>query len=212
MLQRASSMHTRPSAVHPDEPSTPTGDRLLPRTRLTGAALAAGTLAWVAGLAVAADRVKDEIVPVEIVGSMLFLLGVFPLVALVLATRGTGERKGRAIPAVEMALLVPAMAWCPIALVYREDPPAWTIPLDLCWPLSMLGMLVLGVAVVRTGRYRGFLRWQFLLCGLWLVAALPAQALLGDTGGTIAGGAWLALTYGVLGVRLAASPRCLTGT
>jgi|SRR5437868_10313250 len=205
------SLHTHPSKVHPDGPPAPTGDRLL-RTRLTGAALATGTAAWVTGLVVAGDRIKDEIVPVEIVGSLLFLLGVFPLVALVLATRGTGERKGRAIPVVEMALLVPAMAWCPIALIYQDDAPAWTIPLDLCWPLSMLGMLVLGIAVATTGRYRGFLRWQFLLCGLWLVATLPAQALLGDTGGTITGALWLALTYGVLGVRLAVSPRCLTTT
>ncbi|QXJ19660.1 hypothetical protein AGRA3207_000225 [Actinomadura graeca] len=202
-------MHIRPSTVHPGGPPA-ADDPLRTRTRLTGAALAAGTLAWVAGLAVAAGHAKDEIVTVEIVGSLLFLLGVLPMVALVHATRGTGERKGRAIPLAEMALLVPAMAWCPIALVYREDPPAWTIPFDLCWPLSMLGMLVLGAAVAKTGRYRGSLRWQFLLCGLWLVAALPAQALLGDTGGTIAGAAWLALTYGLLGVRLAVSPQHLT--
>ncbi|MFB4306279.1 hypothetical protein [Actinomadura sp. GTD37] len=200
-------VHVRPSSVYPDDPSGSEPGGLLLRTRLTGAALAAGTTAWIIGLLIAGNEVQDEIVPIEIWGSMAFLLGVLPLVALVLSTNATGRRKGRYIAMVEMALLVPALVWCPLAVAYDGETPGWVMPFDLCWPLSMLGMLVIGICVAIVGRYRGLLRWQFLLCGLWLLVAGVGQAALGDDGGTYPGTAWLGLTYGVLGLRLALTPR-----
>ncbi|MEV4676287.1 hypothetical protein AB0K34_31975 [Actinomadura sp. NPDC049382] len=200
-------VHIRPSSVYPNDPADPGPGGLLLRTRLTGAALAAGTAAWIIGLLIAGDRVHDEVVPVEIWGSMAFLFGVLSLVALVLSTNATGRGKGRYIAMVEMALFVPALIWCPLAIAYPDETPAWVIPFDLCWPLSMLGMLVIGIAVAKVGRYRGLLRWHFLLCGLWLVVAGVGQAVLGEEGGTYPGTAWLGLTYGVLGLRLAVTPR-----
>ncbi|GAA1778438.1 hypothetical protein [Actinomadura chokoriensis] len=200
-------VHVRPSSVYPDEPSGSAPGGLLLRTRLTGAAAVAGTAAWITGLLIAGNEVQDEIVPVEIWGSMAFLLGVLCLVALVLSTNATGGGKGRSIAIVEMVLFGPALVWCPLAVAYDGDTPGWVIPFDMCWPLSMLGMLVLGIAVARVGRYRGLLRWQFLLCGLWLPVAGIGQAVIGDDGGTLPGTAWLGLSYGVLGLRLALTPR-----
>lgn len=200
-------VHVRPSSVYPDEPSGSAPGGLLLRTRLTGAAVVAGTTAWITGLLIAGNEVQDEIVPVEIWGSMAFLLGVLCLVALVLSTNATGAGKGRSIAIVEMVLFGPALVWCPLAVAYDGDTPGWVIPFDMCWPLSMLGMLVLGIAVARVGRYRGLLRWQFLLCGLWLPVAGIGQAVIGDDGGTLPGTAWLGLSYGVLGLRLALTPR-----
>ncbi|GAA1850229.1 hypothetical protein [Actinomadura bangladeshensis] len=200
-------VHVRPSSVYPDEPSGAAPGGLLLRTRLTGAAVVAGTAAWITGLLIAGNEIQDEIVPVEIWGSMAFLLGVLCLVALVLSTNATGGGKGRYIAIVEMVLFGPALIWCPLAVAYDGDTPGWVIPFDLCWPLSMLGMLVLGIAVARVGRYRGLLRRQFLLCGLWLPVAGIGQAVIGDDGGTLPGTAWLGLSYGVLGLRLALTPR-----
>ncbi|RKS76722.1 hypothetical protein BZB76_2080 [Actinomadura pelletieri DSM 43383] len=200
-------VHIRPSSVYPHDPSDPGPGGLLIRTRLTGAALVAGTTAWITGLLIAGDDLQDDVVPVEIWGSLAFLLGVASLVVLVLSTNATGSRKGRYIPIVELVLLVPAMIWCPLIVAYPEDTPAWVIPFDICWPLSMLGMLVIGIAVAKVGRFRGVLRWQVLLCGLWLVVAGAGQAALGDEGGTYPGAAWLGISYGVLGLRLAVTPR-----
>jgi hypothetical protein len=127
--------------------------------------------------------------------------------AVVLSTNATGAGKGRYIAIVEMVLFGPALVWCPLAVAYDGDTPGWVIPFDMCWPLSMLGMLVIGIAVAKVGRYRGLLRWQLLLCGLWLPVAGVGQAVIGDDGGTIPGTVWLGITYGVLGLRLAFTPR-----
>lgn len=200
-------MHIRPSSVYAHEPSDPGPGGLLIRARVTGAALAAGATAWIAGLLEGGARIRDEVVPVEIWGSLAFLVGVMALVVLVLSTNATGQGKGRYIAIVEMVLLVPAMVWCPLVVAYPDDTPAWVIPFDICWPLSMLGMLVLGIAVVRVGRFRGLLRWQVLLCGLWLVVAGVGEAALGDDSGLYPGLVWLGVSYGLLGLRLAVTPR-----
>lgn len=200
-------VHIRPSSVYPDEPAGSEPGGLLLRTRLTGAAVAAGATAWIIGLMIAGNEVRDKIVPVEIWGSMAFLFGAWSLVSLVLSTNATGAGKGRYIAIVEMVLFGPALIWCPLAVAYDGDTPGWVIPFDMCWPLSMLGMLVIGIAVAKVGRYRGLLRWQLLLCGLWLPVAGVGQAVIGDDGGTIPGTVWLGITYGVLGLRLAFTPR-----
>ncbi|MFI0484952.1 hypothetical protein [Actinomadura sp. 9N215] len=205
-------VHIRPSSVYAHDPSDRGPGGLLIRTRIAGAALAAGTTAWIAGLLEGGVRISEEVVPAEIWGSLAFLVGVMALVVLVLSTNATGHRKGRYIAIVEMVLLVPAMVWCPLVIAYPDDTPAWVTPFDMCWPLSMLGMLVIGIAVVRVGRYRGLLRWQFLLCGLWLVVAGVGQGALGDDGGTYPGMVWLGLTYGLLGLRLAITPHIVLPT
>ncbi|TDD29484.1 hypothetical protein E1287_30960 [Actinomadura sp. KC06] len=204
--------HIRPSSVYPHDPSDPGPGGLLIRARIAGAALVVGTTAWIAGLLEGGVRIRDEVVPAEIWGSMAFLVGVMSLAVLVLSTNATGSRKGRYIAIVEMVLLVPAMVWCPLVIAYPEDTPGWVIPFDMCWPLSMLGMLVMGIAVARVGRFRGLLRWQVLLCGLWLVVAGVGEAVLSDDAGTYPGTAWLGLSYGLLGLRLVVTPRIVLPT
>ncbi|WP_344899057.1 hypothetical protein [Actinomadura meridiana] len=202
-------MHIRPSSVYSHDPSDPGPGGLLIRTRVARAALAVGATAWMAGLLEGGARIREEVVPAEIRGSLAFLVGVMALVVLVLSTNATGQGKGRYIAIVELVLLVPAMVWCPLVIAYPDDTPAWVLPFDMCWPLSMLGMLVIGIAVVRVGRYRGLLRWQVLLCGLWLVVAGVGEAVLGDDNGTYPGLVWLGLSYGILGLRLAVTPRII---
>ncbi|MFI0369576.1 hypothetical protein ACH35V_17010 [Actinomadura sp. 1N219] len=205
-------MHIRPSSVYSHDASAPGPGGLLLRARIAGAALVVGTTAWIAGLLEGGVRVRDEVVPAEIWGSMAFLVGVMSLVVLVLSTNATGSRKGRYIAIVEMVLLVPAMVWCPLVIAYPDDTPGWMIPFDMCWPLSMLGMLVVGIAVARVGRFRGLLRWQVLLCGLWLFVAGVGEGVLGDEAGTYPGMVWLGLSYGLLGLRLVVTPRIVLPT
>lgn len=200
-------VHVQPSSVYPEEPAGSEPGGLPLWTRLTGTVVTAGTTAWITSLIIAGNGIRDKIVPIEVWGSMAFLFGALFLVALVLSTNATGRGKGRYIAIVEMALFVPALIWCPLEVAYDGDTPGWVIPFDMCWPLSMLGMLVLGIAVAKVGRYRGLLRWQLLLCGLWLPVAGVGQAVIGDDGGSVPGTVWLGLSYGVLGLRLAFTPR-----
>ncbi|WP_030168671.1 hypothetical protein [Spirillospora albida] len=197
--------------VHTEPAAPPAAARTVPaaRTRITGAALAVGTSAWIAGLTTAGKDFEDgKVVPLEIWAGMVFLFGLFPFVALLRATGAAGPRKGRVLCAVEMALLVPAMVWCPLAVAAGDgEEPAWMIPFDLCWPLSMALMLAVGICVAVTGRFRGPLRWLPLLCGLWLPVAGAGQGMLEGAAGTVPGAAWLGLTYGLTGLLLAAAPR-----
>ena len=76
----------------------------------------------------------------------------------------------------------------------------WMI-FDICWPLSMLGMLIIGIRVAIADRWTGALRWQTLFAQSWLVWALPLGAIPGV-------GLWGAvvqtiLGYGGLGLLLA---------
>ncbi|WP_067472211.1 hypothetical protein [Actinomadura hibisca] len=188
----------------PDTTAPPAGRSLLRRARLSGAALTAGALTWVATMPAAESQ--DEMSRIEVAGGLAFQFGLLPVIALVLAARATGARKGRAFPVVEMALLVPAMLWSALAVVFGEDQPGWMVVLDVCWPLSMVFLLVLGIAVAVTGRFTGLLRWQFLLAGLWFFFGMGGQIVGGDTGAMLAGGAWLVVAYAGLGLRLAITP------
>ncbi|MFC4048641.1 hypothetical protein ACFOY4_03005 [Actinomadura syzygii] len=199
--------HAQPGSIYSPDPHDSAPGGLLLRARLTGIAVAAGATTWISALLYTGNRMKEEVIPVEIWGSMAFMLGALSLVALVLSTNATGRRKGRYIAKVELVLMAAAVVWCPLVIAYPDDTPAWVIPFDMCWPLSMIGMFVIGVAVVRVGRFRGLLRWQFLLCGLWLLVAGVGQGVLGDDGGSYPGTVWLGLSYGVLGLRLAVTPR-----
>jgi hypothetical protein len=50
---------------------------------------------------------------------------------------------------------------------------------DMCWPLSMIFMIVVGIMAIRAKRWAGWQRFVPLFCSLWLVVALllglPAQ-------------------------------------
>ncbi len=43
---------------------------------------------------------------------------------------------------------------------------------DLCWPLSMLFMIVVGIMAIRANRWAGWQRFVPLICALWLPASI----------------------------------------
>ncbi|MGI5169704.1 hypothetical protein ACQEU3_35665 [Spirillospora sp. CA-253888] len=192
------------ASTDPAVTAPPAGRSLLRRARLSGAALAAGAVTWVATMPAAESAEKMS--RIEVAGGLAFQVGLFPVIALVLAARATGDRKGRAFPVAEMVLLVPAMIWSVLAVVVGDDQPGWMLVFDVFWPLSMVFMLVLGIAVAVTGRFAGLLRWQFLLGGLWFFVGMGGKIAGGDDGAMLAGGAWLLVSYAVLGLRLAITP------
>ncbi|MCW0213954.1 MAG: hypothetical protein OJJ54_11385 [Pseudonocardia sp.] len=209
------SVHLTPSGVNPEETRGP-GVPPAPspgRVRLAGLLLAAGAAAWAVGTVIVGDRIQEGIHALDTITGMAFLVGVAALALLVLATRATGAGKGRALPVVLLVVLAGAFVLNAASFGYatHDEFPAPLMILDACWPLGQLLLLVLGVAVAVVGRYRGLLRWQPLLCGLWFPVSMVAQILLGSTASVYASAAWLVVAHCVLGVRLVLRPGVVAG-
>lgn len=139
---------------------------------------------------------------------VFFQLGVFCLLAAMWRTQAAGtSRLARTMIIVESVVLglatvqslttLPAMGgeWSTVATV-----------LDPFWPLSMLGMAILGVKVAVAGRWRGALRAWPVVAETWIVVALPAMMLFGPVVGSIVAGAHFLVGYATLGVLLAVRP------
>ncbi|WP_433037536.1 hypothetical protein [Actinomycetospora sp. CA-053990] len=143
---------------------------------------------------------------------VFFQLGVFCLLAAMWRTRATGTtRLARSMIVVESVVLGVATVQSLLTLpaMGGEWSTAATV-LDPFWPLSMLGMAVLGVKVAVAGRWRGALRAWPVVAETWVFVALPAMALLGPTVGSVVAGGHFIVGYGVLGVLLAVRPDLTT--
>ncbi|MEV0586963.1 hypothetical protein [Nonomuraea sp. NPDC050310] len=185
------------------EPITPAAVRLL------GLALTGGTLAWATSVLLF-GTVNEGVE--ERIGSLTgvaFQLGLFALLAVQIRTRATGDsRVSRAMLKVELGLLAPATLWSLLNGLLPEsaqDHVAMGI-LDVFWPLSMLGMLVIGVKLAVAGRWRGPLRWWPLIAESWFAVTMPALILAGEDGARWIGGGHLLLGYATLGLLLTLRP------
>jgi hypothetical protein len=144
---------------------------------------------------------------------LAFQLGVFALLTAMLRTGATGvTRKARAMIKVEYVLLGLASLWSLIHGIAPESIGS-SIPvmiLDVFWPLSMLGMFVIGIKVAAAGRWQGALRWYPLVAETWAVVTVPTFAILGDGVARWVGATHLLVGYAALGLLLARRPE-LTG-
>lgn len=168
--------------------------------RWTSLGIAAGPIAWAACALAAGPLADDELNRLELAGSLAFQIGVLCLVGVLWATEATGRgRWGRAVLAVQTVLVLLAMAW---TVPHVVDPEmvdrGVVVALDAAWPLSILWLIVQGIAVVRARRWPGRLRWMPLVASLWAPVSILAF-LAGDWPGLVISNLWLAITYGVLG-------------
>ncbi|WP_224401458.1 hypothetical protein [Pseudonocardia sp. ICBG1034] len=193
-------------------PACPPAGPAAATVRRAGVGLCAGAVAFAAGLA-ASTAVQDPASLWSHVGGLLFQGGLWGLLVVLHRTRATGDgRFGRGLLWTVAALLVPATVSSAVSLV---APPSatgatWYLLLDVCWPLSMLGMAVIGVTVAVVGRYRGALRWWPMVAESWALVTVPTVALAGPVAGGVVGTVHALLGYGVLGLLLARRPE-LTG-
>lgn len=176
--------------------------------RRLGIGLAAGSLTW-ASTMLAFDYDDGGLgARIDDLGGLVFQFGVFALLAVMLRTRALGtSRVSVWMLKVECVLLGLASVW---SLLYAVLPDpnrdaAWLVVLDLCWPLSMLGMFVIGIRLAFAGRWTGMLRGWPAVAGSWAVVNVPLFLLLGDavwwTGPT-----HLLVGYVLLGVLIAVQP------
>jgi hypothetical protein len=111
----------------------------------------------------------------------------------------------------EYVLLSLATLWTVLhaALPWARD-DAWLAVLDLFWPLSMLGMFIIGVKIAFAGRWRGAARSWPLVAESWAVVSVPAFGIFGAAVGQYVGASHLLIGYVTLGLIIAARPH-LTG-
>ena len=144
--------------------------------------------------------------------SMVFMAGWICSNTVMRRTRAAGTgRWGRAVLLIQLVGLVLACLFGffeATGLLGRTD-LAFNV-MDAAWPLSMLWMLVVGVAVVFAARMPGWRRFAPLLCGLWLPLGIPLQAVLGEQSGSVMFGVsavlWVLLGYAVRGGRTVQAP------
>ena len=201
----------RPAMARTDvEPSalpTPSAPASTGRVRAAGAGVALGAAGY--GVTVLVHGSHGFVV--DLVGTF-FQLGLFGLLTVMVTTAATGTGRGaRALLKVELGLLT--VATVQSLLTLPAGGGQWSTAaqvLDPFWPLSMLGMAVVGVKVAVAGRWRGVLRGWPAVAESWILVVLPVGIVLGDGAADIVGGAHFVLGYGVLGLLLLARPT-LTG-
>jgi hypothetical protein len=177
--------------------------------RRRGAILAAGSLVWASATFTVGSMPETSLGwAIQDLGGLVFQLGLMALLGVQARTMATGTgRVARAMIPVERVVLGLAMVW---SFIHGAIPPlrdaGWLALLDICWPLSMLGMFVIGVKIAIAGRWRGAARVWPVLAESWAVVTVPTFLIAGETLGNLVGGTHLILGYAGLGLLLVLRP------
>ena len=169
--------------------------------RICGALIAIGALVWAATRLVIGLPAEGVNHPLEIWGSFAFQLGLVAFLALAWATKATGAGRGRLVLAVEVILLALAIGWT-IPHLWEANRPhdeLWIQILDAGWPLSMLGLIPVGVAIALARRWPRAARWPPLAASLLIVVDI-ALAWLPREMGHVFTFVYLAVAYTLLGM------------
>lgn len=197
---------TTPAPARTDEKNRTTATRA---TRRTGVLVAAGAAVWAGAMALYSPQDTSTIAQtVNDLGALPFQASLFALVTLQLRTGATGvTRLARGMLRVEYGLLTLATLWTVLhgfVPAFRDD--AWLRVLDAFWPISMLGMAIIGVKIAFAGRWRGPARVWPAVAESWALVTVPAMGALGATAGQVVGVGHLMIGYVVLGLILALRP------
>lgn len=178
--------------------------------RRAGLAVLGGSLVWAATMVTVGNNPDTSIgVTINDFGGLLFQGGLVALVAHQLRTRATGtSRLAVRMLKVEFVLLALAMSWTVFhgaVPAFRDD--LWLAVLDVFWPLSMLGMAVIGVKIAVAGRWRGVARFWPAGAESWALFAVPAYGIFGPgLAADLVGAGHLLVGYCALGLILALRP------
>ena len=168
-----------------------------------GRVLTAGALAWSASiLAVGQDPRTSTGLVVFGIGSGLFQVGLLFLLRTLWHTRALGAgRVARGVLRFEAFLVSMAMASTFVDTIAVSDlsKPDWAM-LDAFWPLSMLGMFLIGIRIAIAGRWKGVSRFWPMVAESWAVVTIPALRIGGELAGQLVGALHLVVGYTVLGI------------
>jgi hypothetical protein len=188
--------------------SSPTAGGRRTRTRRAGCALTVGALAWSVTTVVFPWHESSLNFRITDLTGLAFQLGVLALLTVMMRTQAIGtSRKARIGLRVEVVLLSLASTWSLLHAIVPDTVDSTPLAaLDVFWPLSMLGMFVIGVKLAIAGRWRGALRWWPLAAESWAVVTVPAIGILGQSAGDWVGAGHLLVGYCVVGLLLALRP------
>jgi hypothetical protein len=192
----------------PGGPSTTTGVDQRTKTRLAGCAMTVGALAWSVTTVLFPWHESERNFRITDLTGLAFQIGVMALLSVMMRTQAIGtSRRARIGLRVELVLLSLASTWSLLHAIVPDtvDSTALAI-LDVFWPLSMLGMFVIGIKVALAGRWRGALRWWPLAAESWAIVTIPAIGILGQSAGGLVGAGHLLVGYCVVGLLLALRP------
>ncbi|MGY1683643.1 hypothetical protein [Geodermatophilus sp. SYSU D01176] len=180
--------------------------------RRAGVAVAAGSTAWAGGILAFGFGPEDgwQAVTYEM-SSLLFQLGLVALVTAQLRTGAIGTGKlARFFLHLEHVLLGLAIVSTLAYTFFREyRDEAWFLALDAFWPISMIGMFLIGIRIAIAGRWTGMARFWPLGAESWAPVNIPIAQALPTLSPYVAAG-HLLVGYVALGVVLALRPE-LTG-
>lgn len=170
--------------------------------RSLGALVALGGVLW--GLSwILTPSEQGDNSQVEIWASGVFQLGLLALLAVMWTSRATGTgRTARGLLAAEVVAVVLALAWT-VPYLFDANRPTTGIlvVLDAFWPLSMAGLIVVGVMLARAGQWPAPLRYLPLVAALVIPLDIAVSWAPADVRTTVMGG-YLAVSYGLLGVGI----------
>ncbi len=156
------------------------------------------------------QRDTDQLIAVL---GLLFVGGWICSVLGLRMLKATGNSMpGKAVLVVQLIGLVFAGLWAIIHIV-NPNPDTDNIlygVADAAWPLSVIFMIVVGIATLIAKRLPGWHRFTPLLCGLALPVAILASMVAGEQAGEVAFGIYTAVTWGLLGYAVRTNKRTAT--
>lgn len=190
----------RPASTHAGGPAR------LPYVK-EGALLTAGALTWALAMALGGVDPADDTWEHTFhgAGSGLFQLGLMALLTVLWRTRALGDgRLARLFLRVEAVILTLAFVSTVGYTTGIEDIDStlWIL-LDICWPLSMLGMFLIGIRIAIHGRWKGLARFWPMVAESWAVVTIPTMGVFGESAADVVGPLHLVVGYAVLGVIVA---------
>ncbi|MGW5671075.1 hypothetical protein [Micromonospora sp. NPDC003776] len=204
-------IRTEPVPARTDEAAAPSAAPGLSTAaaRRLGVALTVGTLAWAATIFTVGTNPEGSVqLSISDVGGTLFQFGVFALLTIQLRTMATGTSKvARGMLRVEFVLLALATVWSLLHAVPALRDAGWLMVLDVFWPLSMLGMFVIGLKILFTRRWAGLARVWPTVAESWAVVTVPTFVIVGEPVSNWVGGGHLLVGYALLGVIVALRPK-----
>ncbi|MGY1792989.1 hypothetical protein ACI796_03250 [Geodermatophilus sp. SYSU D00525] len=143
--------------------------------------------------------------------ALLFQLGLVALVTVQLRTGaiGTGRLARAALHLEHVLLSLAILSTLSAAFLPGHAEEAWYLTLDAFWPLSMVGMFLIGIRIAIAGRWSGAARWWPLGAESWAPVNIPVAQIAPSVVAYTAAG-HLLVGYVALGIVLATRPE-LTG-
>ena len=167
-----------------------------------GTMLTVGALAWSSMIMVFGLNSETTVYQyAHNASSFLFQIGILALVRVLWRTKAIGTgRAARAVLRIETGALALAMASTAsdfFGLTNLDNPAS--LALDMFWPISMLGMFLIGIRIAVAGRWQGVSRFYPLVAESWAVVTVPSMGIFGEGVARWVGAVHLVIGYAVLG-------------